>query len=63
MAYKIEYHQSDYGTERCLTVRADDGRVIGQRDPFAAGIPVDAGRRAKRIEQAAREIIKMKGTK
>lgn len=52
-----KYSQTDYGTERVLTVTDADGRVVGQCDPFANGIPLDPTRRRARLKVAMNAII------
>lgn len=56
--WTTEYSSSDFGTERLVTVRDDKGNIIGQRDPFMGGIPVNPKRRTARIRQVAKEIVR-----
>jgi len=51
------YTSSDMGTERSVTIRNSEGKIIGQRDPFMAGIPINARRREARLRLVSREII------
>jgi len=55
--YRYEYKQTDFGLERLLTVFHGKA-IIGQRDPFMAGIPLNARRRDKELMGVAREIIR-----
>lgn len=48
----------DYLTERILTVKDFAGTVIGQRDPFAAGIPVSKVARTKAVADCVKSIIR-----
>lgn len=60
MAYRWKYSQSDYGTERVLTVTDSAGEIIAQFDPFweGGGVPVDPKRReAELVQQAQRAIL------
>ena len=57
MAYTYKYTQQDWGTERICRVY-DGDREIAIGDPFwPAGIPVDPGRRQRRLLQWVRESI------
>lgn len=58
--YAMRYEQTDFGTERTLTVfRKSDGIIIGQRDPFWAtqSVPLTQKGRLQRFSEVAREII------
>jgi hypothetical protein len=57
MSYTATYQQTDWGTERLLTVKDKAGRIVGQVDPFPYGIPVDPKCRARMLKLAAQRII------
>lgn len=57
--YTGEYSQSDYGTERLLTVKSPSGDTIGRVDPFwPSGVPVSQSRFNKRLVECCKNIIR-----